>query len=99
MRVAAGSKHSLTRLLAVVLTGILAGLSGMVLALILHAIQHGFGYSSGQIVGSVSFLQGVTASPATSHRGNRGRRHRRRIWLVAAWSLWAEAGFHCRGGG
>ncbi|HFF8279671.1 TPA: chloride channel protein, partial [Escherichia coli] len=30
MRVAAGSKHSLTRLLAVVLTGILAGLSGMV---------------------------------------------------------------------
>lgn len=40
MRVAAGSKHSLTRLLAVVLTGILAGLSGMVLALILHAIQH-----------------------------------------------------------
>lgn len=64
MRVAAGSKHSLTRLLAVVLTGILAGLSGMVLALILHAIQHlAFGYSSGQIVGSVSFLQGVTASP------------------------------------
>lgn len=64
MRVAAASKHSLTRLLAVVLTGILAGLSGMVLALILHAIQHlAFGYSSGQIVGSVSFLQGVTASP------------------------------------
>jgi H+/Cl- antiporter ClcA len=33
------------------------------LALILHAIQHlAFGYSSGQIVGSVSFLQGVTES-------------------------------------
>ncbi len=42
MRVAAGNKHSLTRLMAVVLTGILAGLSGMALALILHAIQHRF---------------------------------------------------------
>lgn len=64
MRVAAGNKHSLTHLMAVVLTGILAGLSGMALALILHAIQHlAFGYSPAHIVGSVSFLQGVTASP------------------------------------
>lgn len=42
MSVAAGNKNHLIRLIAVVLTGILAGLSGMVLALILHAIQHGF---------------------------------------------------------
>ncbi len=63
MSVAAGNKNHLIRLIAVVLTGILAGLSGMVLALILHAIQHRlFGYSYGQIVGSVSFLQGVTES-------------------------------------
>lgn len=35
----------------------------MVLALILHAIQHlAFGYSHGQLVGSESFLQGVTDS-------------------------------------
>lgn len=34
MSVAAGNKNNLTRLIAVVLTGILAGLSGMVLALI-----------------------------------------------------------------
>ena len=89
MSVAAGNKNHLIRLIAVVLTGILAGLSGMVLALILHAIQHlAFGYSYGQIVGSVSFLQGVTESSWP-----------RRIWLVAAWSLWAEAGFHCGGDG
>lgn len=63
MSVAAGNKNNLTRLIAVVLTGILAGLAGMVLALILHAIQHlAFGYSAGQIVGSVSFLQGITES-------------------------------------
>lgn len=63
MSVAAGNKNNLTRLIAVVLTGILAGLSGMVLALILHAIQHlAFGYSHGQLVGSESFLQGVTDS-------------------------------------
>lgn len=49
MTAAAGNKNSFTRLIAVVLTGILAGLSGMVLALILHAIQHlAFGYSLGR---------------------------------------------------
>ena len=53
MTAAADNKNYLIRLLAVVLTGILAGLSGMVLALILHAIQHlAFGYSHGQLVGS-----------------------------------------------
>lgn len=45
------------------LTGLLAGLSGMVLALILHAFQHlAFGYSPGQIVSAESFLRGVTDS-------------------------------------
>ena len=39
MTAAADNKNYLIRLLAVVLTGILAGLSGMVLALILHAIR------------------------------------------------------------
>lgn len=63
MTAAAGNKNYLTRLIAVVLTGLLAGLSGMVLALILHAIQHlAFGYSLGQIVSAESFLQGVTDS-------------------------------------
>lgn len=63
MTAAAGNKNYLTRLIAVVLTGLLAGLSGMVLALILHAIQHlAFGYSRGQIVSAESFLQGVTDS-------------------------------------
>ena len=63
MTAAAGNKNSFTRLIAVVLTGILAGLSGMVLALILHAIQHlAFDYSPGQIVSAESFLQGVTDS-------------------------------------
>ncbi|STR49678.1 chloride transporter, chloride channel (ClC) family protein [Klebsiella oxytoca] len=63
MTAAADNKNYLIRLLAVVLTGILAGLSGMVLALILHAIQHlAFGYSHGQLVGSESFLQGVMDS-------------------------------------
>ena len=63
MTAAADNKNYLIRLLAVVLTGILAGLSGMVLALILHAIQHlAFGYSHGQLVGSESFLQGGTDS-------------------------------------
>lgn len=59
----AGNKNYLTRLIAVVLTGVLAGLSGMVLAMILHAIQHlAFGYSLERIIGSESFLQGVTDS-------------------------------------
>jgi hypothetical protein len=72
----------------------------MVLALILHAIQHlAFGYSYGQIVGSVSFLQGVTESSWPRRIVAIVAGGRRRIWLVAAWSLWAEAGFHCGGGG
>lgn len=57
----ADAKHYLVRLIAVVLTGILAGIAGMLLALILHAIQHlAFGYSIDQLVGSETFLEGVT---------------------------------------
>ncbi|VTN12625.1 putative voltage-gated ClC-type chloride channel ClcB [Raoultella terrigena] len=56
-----GEKNYLLRLAAVVLTGVLAGLSGMVLAMILHAIQHlAFGYSLDRLIGTESFLQGVT---------------------------------------
>lgn len=50
--------------LAVALTGVLAGLAGMCLALALHAIQHiAFGYSLDAVIGHISFLEGVEASP------------------------------------
>ncbi|HEF5869798.1 TPA: chloride channel protein [Burkholderia cenocepacia] len=46
-----------------VLTGIGAGLGGMLLALLLHAIQHvAYGYSLSHVIGSESFLSGVTAA-------------------------------------
>ncbi len=47
-------------------TGVVAGLGGMCLALLLHAIQHvAFGYDVFHLHGTQSFLQGVTgASPA-----------------------------------
>ncbi|MBR8330396.1 chloride channel protein [Burkholderia ambifaria] len=44
-----------------VLTGIGAGFGGMLLALLLHAIQHvAYGYSQSHVVGTQSFLAGVT---------------------------------------
>lgn len=48
-----------------VLTGVGAGLGGMLLALLLHAIQHlAYGYSLDHLVGHESFLSGVSgASP------------------------------------
>ena len=58
--------HPLIRLMVVVvLTGIGAGLSGMSLALLLRAVQHiSYGYSLDVLVGTQSFLQGVSgASP------------------------------------
>ncbi|HEX3637659.1 MAG TPA: chloride channel protein [Paraburkholderia sp.] len=43
------------------LTGIGAGLGGMLLALLLHCIQHlAYGYSVTHVISSESFLQGVT---------------------------------------
>ncbi|WP_017772998.1 chloride channel protein [Paraburkholderia kururiensis] len=46
-----------------VLTGVGAGLGGMLLALLLHAIQHlAYGYSLDRLVGHESFLSGVTAA-------------------------------------
>ncbi|WP_050747768.1 chloride channel protein [Sodalis glossinidius] len=48
--------------LVVILTGIVAGISGMLLAMLLHAIQHlFFGYSLPHLISQESFLQGVTA--------------------------------------
>ena len=48
---------------AVVLTGVGAGVGGMVLALLLHAIQHvAYGYSLHELNGPESFLQGVSAA-------------------------------------
>ncbi|RKE36555.1 H+/Cl- antiporter ClcA [Paraburkholderia sp. BL23I1N1] len=45
------------------LTGLGAGLGGMLLALLLHGIQHlAYGYSMTHVIGSESFLQGVTAA-------------------------------------
>lgn len=52
---------------ATLCTGVLAGLGGMLLALLLHFIQHlAFGYSPDFIISNESFLQGV--SEATRSR-------------------------------
>ncbi|OAJ52569.1 chloride channel protein [Paraburkholderia ginsengiterrae] len=49
--------------LVTLLTGVGAGLGGMALALLLHAVQHvAFGYSLEQLVGHESFLEGVSAA-------------------------------------
>ncbi|WP_322088164.1 chloride channel protein [Burkholderia sp. BCC1999] len=46
-----------------VLTGVGAGVGGMLLALLLHAIQHiAYGYSVAHVIGSESFLSGVTGA-------------------------------------
>ena len=50
--------------IAVVLTGVAAGLSGMLLGLLLHFVQHlAYGYSLDAVVSPESFLEGVTAAP------------------------------------
>jgi H+/Cl- antiporter ClcA len=47
----------------VVLTGVGAGLGGMLLALLLHAIQHlAYGYSLSRVASNESFLSGVSAA-------------------------------------
>lgn len=49
--------------LAAVATGVAAGLGGMVLALLLHLIQHvAYGYSLDAVISPETFLQGVTAA-------------------------------------
>ncbi|KER70619.1 chloride channel protein [Burkholderia cepacia] len=46
-----------------ILTGVGAGLGGMLLALLLHAIQHvAYGYSVAHVIGTESFLSGVTGA-------------------------------------
>ncbi|HLX00848.1 MAG TPA: chloride channel protein, partial [Trinickia sp.] len=45
------------------LTGVGAGIGGMLLALLLHWIQHvAYGFSVGHVISSESFLQGVSAA-------------------------------------
>src|ERR1700692_4813176 len=54
--------------IVIILVGAAAGLGGMLLALLLHQIQHtAYGYDLGAIVTPESFLQGVTAASPT-HR-------------------------------
>ncbi|MBK0097376.1 chloride channel protein [Erwinia sp. S63] len=49
--------------LALIFTGIIAGICGMLLALLLHFIQHiAFGYSLDAVISNESFLSGVTAA-------------------------------------
>src|SRR5476649_1129910 len=49
--------------LIVILTGVGAGLGGMLLALLLHAIQHlAYGYSLYKIISPETFLMGVSAA-------------------------------------
>lgn len=63
MDAATGRTHYPTWLLSVIATGVLAGLAGMMLALILHVVQHyAFGYSVDHVISSESFLQGVSTS-------------------------------------
>jgi len=50
-------------LMAVVLTGLFAGLGGMLLGMLLHAVQHlAYGYGGGHIISHESFLEGVQAA-------------------------------------
>lgn len=69
---------------ATLLTGIAAGIGGMLLALLLHAIQHfAFGYSPNAIISDESFLQGVSAAQAS-----------RRVWVLVACGLIAGTGWY-----
>lgn len=53
--------------MALLLTGILAGLGGMLLAMLLHEIQHlAYGYSQNLLISPQTFLEGV--SDATAQR-------------------------------
>lgn len=73
-----------------ILTGVGAGLGGMLLALLLHAIQHvAYGYSVAHVIGTESFLTGASgADPlrrlAVADR-LRDRRRRRLVGVVPVW--------------
>ncbi len=55
----------LQRWAALLLTGILAGLGGMLLAMLLHEVQHlVYGYSQTILISPQSFLEGVTDASA-----------------------------------
>lgn len=60
----AAARGPLARIAAVtLLTGAGAGLGGMLLALLLHAIQHlAYGYDVARAIGDEGFLEGVTAA-------------------------------------
>jgi H+/Cl- antiporter ClcA len=70
-----GRTYWLQRWVALLLTGVMAGLGGMLLAMLLHEIQHlAYGYSQNQLISPQTFLEGVTDASA----------QRRFIVLVAA---------------
>lgn len=67
-----------------VLTGVGAGIGGMALALLLHAIQHlAYGYSLDRLIGGPSFYAGVSASSPE-----------RRVAVLAACGLVAGLGWY-----
>lgn len=70
-------------LIVVVLTGVMAGLTGLALATLLHTLQHlAYGYDLGTIFSGESFLDGVsTATPA------------RRVAVLAVCGVVAGAGW------
>lgn len=75
------------RWLALFLTGLLAGTAGMVIALILHAIQHlAFGYSQQSLIGGAPFLQGVTDASALRRFASLTG-----AGIVAGWGWWLLA--------
>jgi H+/Cl- antiporter ClcA len=61
----AGRRRSgLVVAIVIVLTGVMAGLGGMLLGLLLHFIQHlAYDYNLDAVVSPENFLQGVTAAP------------------------------------
>ena len=59
------TSHPLFLAVACVLTGLFAGLGGLLLSILLHCVQHlAYGYSTDHIFGATSFLEGVSASPS-----------------------------------
>ncbi|HEE9787141.1 TPA: chloride channel protein [Enterobacter soli] len=73
----------LQRWAALLLTGVLAGLGGMLLALLLHEIQHlAYGYSRDSLTGPQTFLQGVTDASA-----------RRRFFVILSAGIVAGCGW------